>query len=127
MSNLIVSKKRAKSFALALALVLVGLFLYLQDDWWPGIMLVVGLPLALKQFLLGRRYDAGVTLFVALGVFLTVEFDVSLHILLPVIFTLGGIFIFFKEFLDNQASTVEEEEEDLNEEIEEEQFKKKRK
>jgi hypothetical protein len=118
----LVSKKRAKALSVALFLVGVAIITYLHA-WWPGIMLAVGIPLALRQYLLGRRYDMGVSLFVFVGVFVTVQFDISWEVLLPVLFALGGIYILFREFLENKEEPLEEEEEDLNHEIEEDQHK----
>lgn len=114
------SKKRAKALCLALFLVGLAILSYL-NTWWPGIMVVIGIPLAIRQYLLGKRYDVGVTLFVFLGTFVIVQFDISWRILLPVIFTIGAIYIFCKEFLEPEPET--EREEDINEEIEEEQHK----
>ncbi|MBS0653148.1 MAG: hypothetical protein JSR39_06405, partial [Verrucomicrobia bacterium] len=105
------------------ALFLIGLAIisYLAA-WWPGIMLVVGIPLALRQYLLGRHYDMGISLFVFVGVFVTVQFNISWEILLPVLFAIGGIYILFREFLESKEPLAEEEE-DINHEIEEEQHK----
>jgi 4-hydroxybenzoate polyprenyltransferase len=120
--NRIVSKKRAKALSVALFLIGLAIVAYLKA-WWPGIMLAVGIPLAIRQYLLGRHYDMGVTLFVFIGVFVTVQFDISWEILLPVLFALGGIYILFREYLESKEEPLEEEEEDLNKEIEEEQHK----
>jgi len=117
------SKGTAKAISLGCFLIGLAIVTYLQT-WWPGIMLVVGLPLAVRQYLLGRRYDVGVTLFVFIGVFVTVQFDISWEILLPVLFTIGGIYIFVREFVERK--TVPEEEEELNQELEEEEHKKKK-
>jgi len=117
------SKRTAKAISLGCFLIGLAIVTYLQT-WWPGIMLVVGLPLAVRQYLLGRRYDVGVTLFVFIGVFVTVQFDISWEILLPVLFTIGGIYIFVREFVERK--TVPEEEEELNQELEEEEHKKKK-
>jgi hypothetical protein len=122
MSRRIVSKKRAKAVSVALFLVGLAIITYL-DAWWPGIMLAIGIPLALRQYLLGRQYDMGVSLFVFVGVFVTVQFDISWEILLPVLFALGGIYILFREFLESKEEPLEEEEEDINQEIEEDQHK----
>lgn len=118
----IVSKKRAKALSVALFLIGLAIISYL-GAWWPGIMLAVGLPLALRQYLLGRHYDMGVTLFVFVGVFVTVQFDISWEILLPVLFALGGIYILFREYLESKEEPLSEEEEDINQEIEEDQHK----
>lgn len=118
----ITSRKKAHAFGTALFL--LGLaYLVFTDVWWPGIMLVVGLPLALRQFLLGRTYDSIVSLLIFVGTFVTVQFDISWRIFLPILFTLGAIYIFFREFFGPDETTEEEKEEDLNKEIEE---KKKR-
>jgi predicted membrane protein len=122
MAKPLASKKRAKAISVALFLVGLAIISYL-GAWWPGIMLAVGVPLALRQYLLGRHYDMGVTLFVFLGVFFTVQFDISWEVLLPVLFALGGIYILFREYLESKTESEEEHEEDVNEEIEEEQHK----
>ena len=89
-------------------------------------MLVVGIPLALRQHLSGRHYDMYVTLFVFLGVFITVAFNISWQVLLPILFSIGAIYIFFREFLEGKTHTEAEEEEELNAEIEEDSSKKPR-
>lgn len=114
----ITSKKKAQN--LSTALFLIGLAtLIFTEAWWPGIMLIVGLPLALRQFLLGRTYDTMVTLLVFVGTFITVQFDISWEIFLPVLFTLGAIYILFRELWGPDETTEEEKEEELNHEIEE--------
>jgi len=118
----IVSKRRAKALTVALFLVGLAIVSFMQA-WWPGIMLAVGIPLALRQYLLGRHYDVCVSLFVFVGVFVTVQFNISWEILLPVLFALGGIYVLFREYLESKEETVEEEEEDINQEIEEDQHK----
>lgn len=126
MAKPLVSKKRAK--ILSFILFIIGLVIVTYfNQWWPGIMLVVGIPLALRQYLLGRHYDMGISLFVFIGVFITVQFNISWQILLPILFTLGGIYILFREYLESRTAPEEEEEESLNEEIEEELIEKKKK
>lgn len=116
------SKRYVKIFSVSLFLIAIAIITYL-NAWWPGIMLAVGIPLALRQYLLGRHYDMGVTLFVFIGIFVTVQFNISWEILLPVLFALGGIYILFREYLESKEESVEEEEEDINQEIEEDQHK----
>jgi hypothetical protein len=90
------------------------------DFWWPGIMLAIGLPLALRQYLLGRTYDTIVTLLVFIGTFVTVEFDISWKVFLPIIFSLGAIYILLREAFEDTPPPEPEQEEELNHEIEEE-------
>ncbi len=116
------SRRRAKAISVALFLIGLAILAFLKA-WWPGIMLAVGIPLALRQYLLGRHYDMMVSLFVFIGVFVTVQFDISWEILLPVLFASGGFYILFREYLESKEETIEEEDEDINQEIEEEQHK----
>ncbi len=118
------SKRTAKVISLGCFLLGLAIVTYL-GTWWPSIMLVVGIPLAIRQYLLGRHYDVGITLFVFIGVFITVQFDISWEILLPVLFTIGGIYIFVREFLERHSES--EDEEELNQELEEQEHKKKKK
>jgi hypothetical protein len=123
MPHRIVCQKKAKRFSFALFLIGVVCLSY-TGVWWPGIMLAIGIPLAVKQYLLGKRYDVALTLFVFLGVFVTVQFDIEWKVLLPVLFTIGGIYILFRDLVETYQLTEKEREEDLNEEIEEEQHEK---
>ena len=122
MTHPITSQKKAK--ALSVALFLLGLaVLIFVDIWWPGIMLVIGLPLALRQYLLGRSYDMAISLLVFVGTFVTVQFDIAWRIFLPILFTLGALYILFREFFGIDEVTEEDKEEDLNHEIEEKKKK----
>ena len=118
MAHPITSRKRAQAYASALFLIGLAI-LALTEVWWPGIMLVVGLPLALRQYLLGRMYDTMISLLVFVGTFVTVEFDISWRILLPILFTLGAIYIIVREYLEARTESEEELDEDTNREIEE--------
>ena len=115
----ITSRKRAQTFSTALFLLGLATLIF-TDAWWPAIMLIVGLPLALRQYLLGRNYDMMVTLLGFVGTFVTVQFDISWRIFLPILFTLGALYVLFREFFGPDETTEEEKEEELNHEIEEE-------
>lgn len=118
MSHPLTSRKRAHAFSTALFLIGLAILVY-TNLWWPGIMLVVGLPLALRQYLLGRSYDMLVSLIVFIGTFVTVEYDISWRIFLPILFTLGAIYIFFREMMESTTVSEAEQEEDINHELEE--------
>jgi len=117
------SRKKAHAISFILFLVGIGAMILIQD-WWPSIALVVGLPIAVRQYLLGRVFDTVVSLFVFIGIFITVQFDIRWQLLLPILFTVGGIYIFFREFFGGTSVTEADDEEDLNHEIEEDQHKK---
>ena len=117
-----------KTSALCTALFLIGLALIsFFDYWWPGIMIVVGIPLAVRQYLFGKYYDVGVTLVVFLGVFITVQFHIPWKLLLPILFVIGAIYIFFRDFVESREETEVEHEEDLNKEAEEDEYEERKK
>ena len=123
MHHPLTSKKKAH--AISTALFLLGLaILIFTDAWWPGIMLAIGIPLALRQYLLGRSYDMGITLLVFVGTFITVAFDITWRVFLPILFTIGAIYVLFREFTGADGEKEDEREEDLNHEIEEKNKKK---
>lgn len=122
MAHPLTSRKRARAFSAALFLICLAALILMEhwiDLWWPGIMLVIGLPLALRQYLLGRTYDTIVTLLVFVGTFVTVEFDISWKVFLPILFTLGAIYILLREAFEDSTPTEAEREEEVNHEIEE--------
>lgn len=111
MAKPILLRKRAKIVALIvflLALVIVTI----TGAWWPGIMLAVGLPLAIWQYLQGRIFDVIITLFVFLGGWFTVQFNIKWKYFLPVLFALGGMYIFFREWINSKMTKDEEFDED---------------
>jgi predicted membrane protein len=124
MAQPITSKKKAHALSSALFLIGVAI-LIITEMWWPGLMLAVGLPLALRQYLLGRTYDMGVSLLVFVGTFVTVQYNITWRIFLPVLFTIGGIYILCREFLapDEEEEDEVDKDEDIQHEIEEKKKK----
>jgi divalent metal cation (Fe/Co/Zn/Cd) transporter len=86
-------------------------------------MLVIGLPLALRQYLAGKTYDALSSLFVFIGFFVIAGFDISWEILMPVLFLIAALYILLREFFNPASHTTAEEEESLSYEIEESEKK----
>ena len=116
----LVSKRRASS--LGTALFLLGLAIVsFTDTWWPGILLAVGIPLAFRQFLVGKLYAAFLTLFIFCGVFVVYSYGliVNSDYILPIIFVTGAVFIVIREYYDRDDSDEIDIEEDINHEIEE--------
>lgn len=118
MPHPVASRKKAASFA-AVLFVLGLIVLFFAHNWWPGIMVPLGLSLALRQFLLGRTYDMMISLLVFLGAFASVQYQISWELFLPILFTLGAIYVFFRELIELSALSEAEREEDLNHELEE--------
>lgn len=95
-------RKRAKLVSLVVFF-LVIIIIALTKSWWPGILLALGLPLAIFQYMQGRRYDTMLSLFVFVGAFVTVQFNISWEILLPVLFSIGGIYLFLREWIEAKS------------------------
>ena len=111
-----VSQRRAKT--LATSLFLIGLAIAsLTNSWWPGIMLVIGIPLALRQYLLGHVYDASLSIAVFCGAFFFANFDISWQVILPIVFMIAALYILIQEFLNPALTTEAEDEESLSNEI----------
>jgi len=116
----LISNHRAK--AISTALFFIGLAIVaFRGSWWPEIMLVIGIPLAIRQLLTGRLWDMGISIVVFGGVFFFSDYNLSWNIVLPVIFIIAAIFILGREFLQGRPLTEEEQDSDLNIEIEEEE------
>ena len=118
MAHPITSKKKAQTLSTALFLLGLAILIF-TGNWWPGIMCAAGVAIALRQYLLGRHYDMGITLLVFLGTFVTVQFDITWRVFLPILFTIGALYVLAREFLTPDEPTEEETEEDTQHEIEE--------
>lgn len=114
-----VSLEKAKVLSLAAFFLGLG-FLSINRQWWPGILLVIGVALALRQGLLGKYYDMGISLFIFGGTFFIELFENPSKYFLPVIFFTSAVFLVIKEYVDTKAREEDQKEEDLSHELEEE-------
>ncbi len=118
MAKQLTSRRRARALSSALLLIGLAILLFL-DAWWPAIMLVIGIPLAMKQFLLGRYNDMLLSLGVFVGFYIVATFDISWKILIPILFIMGAVYLLLKEYYAGQIVTEDEKEEEINHLIEE--------
>ena len=87
-----------KAHTLSFGLFLIGIgILFYVESWWPAITLVVGLPITFRQYLLGHTTDMIVSFIISVGIFVTVQFNLSTKNSLPVLFIIGGLYIFIRE------------------------------
>lgn len=112
------SHHTADLLSITFLLVGVAVISYMQA-FWPSILLVLGLALILRQYLRGRVYDIAITLVIFGGLFTYYYFRVSSDVLLPVLFTIGGIYLVFREYFVTKErfgnDRVEEEATELHE------------
>lgn len=118
MSHPTVSHKRAKTLSTAIFLLSLAVISY-TGRWWPDLLLAFGISLAFRQVLLGRVYDAFLSLVIFVGAYIGVSYQVSFELLLPVIFLIAGLYILIREFCSTKYAPEAEVEESLNKEIEE--------
>lgn len=120
MTKPITSHRRADAISLGIFFIGLGIISYL-NTWWPQILLVIGASLALRQYLRNRFYDMGLSFFIFGGLFIVYFFNTSWDILMPILFTIGGIYIIFREYFVTKERIGENKVEEAAEEIEDEQ------
>lgn len=103
MKHPLTHKKRAQAISTAIFFLGLAVIAYM-NLWWPGIMLILGISLGAKQFLLGKFYDMGISLLVFVGTFITVQYDISWEIFLPVLFSIGALYVLYQEFTQEDDS-----------------------
>lgn len=108
-----------KADRLSLGILLIGFaVLSFTHTWWPGILLVLGCTTIVRQYLRGRPYDIGLSTLIFGGLFLYFLFDINGDFLLPVLFTVAGIYLLFREYFVPKERTGEDLVEDETQEIE---------
>lgn len=122
MGRMLMSKRKADAISNGLFLMGIGALIY-TNAWWPGILLVIWVTVATRQYLTGRIYDLVVSSVLLLGLFFVMFLKIDWSVLVPVLLVLGGIHIIFREYC--VAEGVEEEDplEETEKEIEDENSK----
>jgi predicted membrane protein len=123
MAKPILSEHKAHVISSSLFLLCLAA-LVISRMWWPGVLFAIGLPLAMRQYLVGNHIDSITTLVVFVGGAFIVKFDVPWDIIIPVILILTAFYILLREFITKKEITEVEKEEDLNIELEEDQKEK---
>jgi hypothetical protein len=118
MSHQKMSIHRAQTLSFSLFLICLAI-LTTSNHWWPEIMVAIGICLALRQYLLGKKFDMMVSLIVFLGTYITIKVDIAWEIVFPTIFILSAIYLLLKEFISPGKVTEEDKEDEINEELKE--------
>lgn len=117
MSIPLTTHKRADAISLGVMIIGFGVLFYLTA-WWPGVLLVIGSSLVMRQYLRGRHYDIAITTLVFGGLFLYFYFDVDWAVVMPVLFVVGGIYLVFREYFVTKQRFGEDQVADDSQEIE---------
>lgn len=100
-----------KADAISNGAFLMGLaVLFASNTWWPGILLLLWVSVALREYLTGRFYDLVISSIILIGLFAMALFDLSISFLVPMLFILGGIYIIFREFFFSEETEDQPEE-----------------
>ncbi len=118
----ICSRKRASK--IYTAILLVGLaFLFIIQNWWPSILLVIGTALGIKQLLVGKKWDATLTFLIFYGLFSINFINVPWRILVPAVMLIIAFYIVTKEWIDDKRIPTEKEtDEEIQKQLEEKDF-----
>lgn len=117
MTKPLISQRKATATFNGILLIGLGI-LFWTDGWWPGILLVLGIGLVVRQILRGRIYDAILSAVIFGGLFIGALYNWSFSFLLPVLFTSAGLYILCTEWLMPHDRVGEDKVEDMNQEIE---------
>lgn len=97
MNHVILPKRKAE--ALSNAALLVGLaLLFWFQSFWPSILVVIWVWLAIRQYLTSRKWDLIITSVVLLGLFVVSFFGINLSSFIPILFVVGALYIIFREY-----------------------------
>ena len=111
MAKPLIAPNKAKALATALLFVGAAIMFFLHS-WWPAVMVVIGIPLALNQFLMGRLSDAAISLFVFVGFFIIAQFNISWKVLVPIFFIMAAVYVLCKEWVTTSTEEDEDDSED---------------
>jgi predicted membrane protein len=90
-------QRKARACSLALTLVILAIITF-WNLWWPGILLAIGLPSALRQGLMKHTTDMVATLIVFVGSFVVVlAAGMSGKVTAAILLFAGSLYVFFKE------------------------------
>jgi hypothetical protein len=123
MTKPLTTHRRANSISLGLFLIGLGIVTYFGIVW-PFILLVIGVALLFRQYFRGRLYDMAITTLIFGGLFIFYFFNISSDVLMPVLFTIGGLYLIFREYFVFKDRVGEDRIEDDAQEIEDEEHSK---
>lgn len=99
--------KKAVSISTGVFLICLAILAY-TDSWWPGILAAIGVSLAIKEALRGRFYDMVQSLVIFGSLFVVFHFRADWAVLVPVLFTVAGIWIITRELLTSEKKVGKE-------------------
>lgn len=111
-----VSHRKANSISIGLFFIGLGVLTFTRV-FWPWILLAIGVAIVVRQYLRGQRYDMFVSTIIFGGGFVIATFEVLWASLFGVLFTIGGIYLIFREYFVAKERVGAEAVEDAKQEI----------
>lgn len=118
--------QKADAISTGMLLIALGILMY-TGAWWPGILLGIGASLMTRQYFLGKYYDILLSALIFIGLFCFFYFTINWLIILPVLFTIAGIFLIFQEYFFTPKEIDDEEVDRESQEVSEEEHDRKKK
>lgn len=97
MSWIPMPKRKADAIGNGVFLMSLGILLY-TNEWWPWILLALCLTLVVRQVLTGRHFDMWVSIAVLGTLFIISYFNITLSVLIPLLFVIGGAYLVLREY-----------------------------
>lgn len=91
-------KRKADTISNGIFLIMLGILFYTRQ-WWPGILFALGLTLAVRQMLSGRRLEFFVTVIILAILGLVTLAGHVFSMFFPLLFIVIGIYLIAKETL----------------------------
>ena len=107
MSKPLSSERIAKGISSLLFLAGLAALIF-TNAWWPWIMLVIGIPLALRQCLKAEYKKMVISLILFIGLFISGLVSVSWKLLLPILIILVGVEYFMSSNSEDEDKEAKE-------------------
>ena len=120
MSQPLTTHQRANSISTGIFLISLGILFY-TNYWWPGILLALAVTVGVKEYLRGRIYDLVLSVVILGGLFVFFYFSPNWSVAVPVLFTIAGIWIIFREYFVRKPRSSEDIAADISQEVSEEE------
>jgi len=120
MSQPLTTHQRANSISTGIFLISLGILFY-TNYWWPGILLALAVTVGVKEYLRGRIYDLVLSVVILGGLFVFFYFSPNWSVAVPVLFTIAGIWIIFREYFVRKPRSSEDIAVDISQEVSEEE------
>lgn len=120
MSQPIVTHQRANSISSGVFLISLGILFY-TNQWWPGILAALAVTLGVKDTLRGRYYDLALSVLIFGGLFVFFTFSPRWSVAVPVLFTLAGIWLIFRELFVRKERSPEDFAADVSQQVSEDE------